>query len=307
MMFSPTIPDHLCRKRPANMKTQTLSIDLLRIDANTQSRLAINQEVVEEYAELIAEAGTEWPFPPLDVFHDGTDYYVADGFHRKLGGVQAKRGSIPCNIHEGTAKDARIFGMTANDRHGLRMTRADKRSCVEWLLDNPPKRTQAEIAELAGVSKRTVQVIVADRNAKALKIPSKVVNKAQTAPETPNNKQSTPPPAPPAEPIDDQDEPDDLDDEDREPTDDEIRAAASAPPKAAAAKPEGKPVKALEGREAQAFDARRSISGMHKTIAQWFVPVDKIRDGFPGPVGDKVLEHMKAAYEALKKWEKVIK
>ena len=74
--------------------------------------------------------------------------------------------------------------------------------------------------------------------------------------------------------------------------------------------PAGKPkppVKALEGREAEAFDARRSISGMHKTIAQWFVPVDKIRDGFPGAVGDDVLKHMKAVYESLKKWEKVVK
>lgn len=154
------------------MKTQVLSIDLLQIDADTQSRVAIDQETVESYAEIIGES-KEWPFPPLDVFHDGSRYMVADGFHRVLGSNQAKRVSAPCRIHKGTAKDARIFGMTANDRHGLRMSRADKRSCVEWLLDNGGKMTQVEISAKAGVCRRLVQQIVAARrDEKAQNAPS---------------------------------------------------------------------------------------------------------------------------------------
>jgi hypothetical protein len=46
------------------------------------------------------------------------------------------------------------------------MSRADKRACVEWLLDNGGKLTQAEIAEKAGVTPRTVRAIVADRKTK---------------------------------------------------------------------------------------------------------------------------------------------
>ena len=104
------------------MKTAPLSLDLLRIDGGTQSRLCINQDAVDDYAEIISAApATEWPFPPLDVFHDGSAYFVADGFHRCLGAVRAKRGSVPCVVHKGTATDALVFGMTANDRHGLRM------------------------------------------------------------------------------------------------------------------------------------------------------------------------------------------
>jgi len=141
---------------------KTLPVDLLKLDGGTQSRISIDEDTVAEYAELI-EASEDWPFPPLDVFHDGTDHFVADGFHRTLGASRAKRSSLPCVIHKGTATDARIFGMTANDRHGLRMTRADKRACVEWLLDNGGKMTQREIAEKAGVSKRMVSFIVADR------------------------------------------------------------------------------------------------------------------------------------------------
>lgn len=171
------------------METKDLAIDLLRIDADTQSRIGIDEDVVEEYAELIAESGT-WPFPPVDVFADGTpdNYMMADGFHRYLAGQRAKRASIPCRIHPGTAFDARVFAMTANDKHGLRMTRKDKRACVEWLLDNY-KMTQKVIAAKAGVSVRTVKTIVADRNPTSVagKLP-----KGQIAPSTPSSGGSDP-------------------------------------------------------------------------------------------------------------------
>ena len=144
------------------MKTETLSIDLIRLDGGSQARIKSSEETIEAYAELI-DAGKEWPFGPLDVFHDGSDYFLADGFHRTLAALRLNRASLPCRIHKGTAKDARIFGMTANDKHGLRMSSADKRSCVEWLLDNGPKLTQVEIAAKAGVSIRTVKTVVAER------------------------------------------------------------------------------------------------------------------------------------------------
>lgn len=151
------------------MLTKPLPFDLIRIDAGTQSRLAINEDTVEDYAEIIRAAKQgEWPFPPLDVFHDGSDYFMSSGFHRLLGAQRAGRASAPCHIHKGTAQDAKIFGMTANDSNGLRMSRADKRSCVEWLLDNGGKMPQREIAEKAGVSERLVRTIVQDRKPKVI-------------------------------------------------------------------------------------------------------------------------------------------
>lgn len=148
----------------AKTKLETLSIDLLRLDGGTQARIKINEDTVDDYADVLTEAGGDWPFDPNDVFHDGSDYFVADGFHRTLAAIRVKRASIPCRVHQGTSKDAKIFGMTANDTHGLRMSREDKRACVEWLLDNGGKMTQAEIAVKAGVSVRTVQYVVSSRN-----------------------------------------------------------------------------------------------------------------------------------------------
>lgn len=147
----------------AKTKIETLSIDLLRLDGGTQARIAICQDTVDTYAEVIENESGEWPFGEIDVFHDGSDYFVADGFHRTLAAIRKKRASVPCRVHQGTAKDARIFGMTANDTHGLRMSQADKRTCVEWLLDNGGKMTQEEMANKAGVSRRFVQKVVAER------------------------------------------------------------------------------------------------------------------------------------------------
>lgn len=137
-------------------KSEVLSVDLLRVDGDTQSRVAVNQDVVDEYAELVS-AGKFWPFESITVFHDGTDYWIADGFHRTLAAKQAGRSSVPCNVITGTARDARIYGMRANDEHGLRMSREDRRKNVLWLLEKYPTLTQKEVSEKAGVTDRTVR------------------------------------------------------------------------------------------------------------------------------------------------------
>lgn len=160
-------------------KTENLAIDLLRIDGDTQSRIALNQDTVNEYADRIVDS--DWPFPPLDVFHDGSEYFVGDGFHRLLAGRRVKRGSIPCRVHKGTARDARIFGMTANDKHGMRMTSADKRACIEWLLDGGEKMTQKAIARSAGVSLRTVKAVVAEQKVQLAPFPPQNEDKKATA------------------------------------------------------------------------------------------------------------------------------
>ena len=147
----------------AKTKLQDLPISSLRLDGGTQARVGLDPDTVETYAEVLEKEAGEWPFGPIDVFFDGDQYFVADGFHRTMAGEKVKRSTVPCRVHQGTAKDARIFSMTANDTHGLRMNREDKRACVEWLLDNVGKLPQQQLADTSGASLRTVQRIVADR------------------------------------------------------------------------------------------------------------------------------------------------
>jgi hypothetical protein len=93
--------------------------------------------------------------------------------------------------------------MTANDQHGLRMSRADKRACVEWLLDNGGKMVQSEIAAKAGVTTRFVKKIVAERNAGSISgkgKPHQRHGKGNSSPYTPSRGgKPDPAPEPPPE------------------------------------------------------------------------------------------------------------
>lgn len=108
-----------------------IEIALLRRDGGTQPRAAIDERVVAEYANELDD-GAE--FPPVIVFYDGSDYWLADGFHRVDAYVRASRTTIAADVRQGTRRDAVLFSVGANALHGQRRTNADKRRAVETLL-----------------------------------------------------------------------------------------------------------------------------------------------------------------------------
>jgi len=137
---------------------QSLAIDLISIDGGTQFRASTNDAKVTEYAELLASA-TDWPFDtPCDVFFDGVNYYLVDGFHRFLGAQRANRASLSCNIHKGSLRDAIAFALKANSRHGLHRSNDDKRKAVSFVLADAEwsKLSSRAIAEMCGVSNKFV-------------------------------------------------------------------------------------------------------------------------------------------------------
>lgn len=107
-----------------------IEISKIKYDG-TQSRVEINETTVQEYADLIA-AGVD--FPPVIVFFDGVDYWLADGFHRFLAHVRAGKDSIFETIIPGGKREAILYSVGANHSHGLRRTNADKRKSVGMLL-----------------------------------------------------------------------------------------------------------------------------------------------------------------------------
>lgn len=123
----------------------------IRIDGGTQPRQSINEQVVSEYAEAL-QAGEK--LPPVVVFHDGTDHWLADGFHRYHAHRKAKRKDIAADVREGTRRDAVLFSVGANAAHGLRRTNDDKRRAVLTLLEDAEwsKWSDRQIAEACGVS-----------------------------------------------------------------------------------------------------------------------------------------------------------
>jgi ParB-like nuclease domain len=112
----------------------TLALNLIRRDGGTQTRVAVDQSTVEEYAENMKEGII---FPPVVVFYDGQDYWLSDGFHRVLAAELIGQPQIPAEVKQGSRRDAILESVGANAAHGLRRTNADKRQAVLTLFQDP--------------------------------------------------------------------------------------------------------------------------------------------------------------------------
>ncbi|MFT5682860.1 MAG: hypothetical protein ACI8RZ_003784 [Myxococcota bacterium] len=143
-------------------KKQRVAIADIRLDGGTQQRVTINDATVAEYAEDM-KAGAK--FPPLLLFFDGTDYWLADGFHR-LAAIKRlpRRRKIDAEVREGTQRDAILHSVTVNAQHGLRRSNADKRNAVETLVKDPEWSgwSNSEIARRCSVSEYLVRNIRRD-------------------------------------------------------------------------------------------------------------------------------------------------
>ena len=133
------------------MTIQTLMINQITVDHGLQSREAIHDATVKEYQEAI-ESTSE--LPPVTVFHDGKDYYLADGFHRMQAHKNLGRDRINTKLMSGSRRDAFLHALSANAEHGLRRSQSDKRRAVQMALqdDEIGKQTNREIAKLCKVS-----------------------------------------------------------------------------------------------------------------------------------------------------------
>ena len=133
-----------------------LKISAIRIDGGTQAREELDQSVVVRYAEQMQEGDV---FPPLIVFNDGSNYWLADGFHRYFaiktnGGLTAE-----CEVREGTVRDAEIFSYSANgNKRGLGWNTADIRKILNRIFHDDEWKlwSDTKIANHVGVSKMTV-------------------------------------------------------------------------------------------------------------------------------------------------------
>jgi hypothetical protein len=134
--------------------TRKLKLDEVRRDGGTQMRASLSKETIEEYAETIKGAS----FPPIVVFYDGDEYWLADGFHRVAAAASASVQAMEAEVHSGTRRDAILYAAGANAAHGLRRTNADKQRAVKALLDDEEwsKRSNRWIAQVCNVARRTV-------------------------------------------------------------------------------------------------------------------------------------------------------
>lgn len=171
---------------------EQIELAKIRIDGGTQSRKQVYEETVTAYTENIL---SEFRMPPVVVFHDGKDYWLADGFHRYHAHKRAGKKSIECDVITGLKRDAFIYSRGANAEHGLPRTNEEKRMVVISMLEDIEyaESSDREISRICKVSAMTV-----GRIRKAMDL-----NKKQKMPPPPPAKPSTKAPAPdtPQEPT----------------------------------------------------------------------------------------------------------
>lgn len=127
----------------------------ITIDEQLQSRVAVSQDKIGEYAELMEE---DIEFTPVEIIDDGKKFYLWDGFHRFHAAVKAKLTTIPANVKKGTYREAFLLSLGANANHGLPLSNADKRLKVKRALGDVEIAlwSDAEIAKVCGVTRMTV-------------------------------------------------------------------------------------------------------------------------------------------------------
>jgi len=135
--------------RNGKAKATKLRLDLICIDAGTQTRAHIDENTVAEYAEAMRRGDH---FPPLVVFQDDGNFILADGFHRHRAARRAKLKSLFAEVRHGSRKDALKFALGANHKHGLRRTNADKRRAVEMAIAEFENLSDRLLGEMCGVS-----------------------------------------------------------------------------------------------------------------------------------------------------------
>jgi ParB-like chromosome segregation protein Spo0J len=133
------------------LERKELELKKIRLDGGTQVRASIKEDAVMHYAMSMEEGAI---FPAMRVFFDGTDYWLADGFHRYHAALRIGVVTFPCDIETGTPRDALFFGSSANNLHGQPMDNADKRKVTMIFVEDFEwgEWSNAEIARKIGVS-----------------------------------------------------------------------------------------------------------------------------------------------------------
>jgi hypothetical protein len=140
-------------------------LDQICMNGDTQARVAINDHIVAEYAEAMAEWAT---FPPVVLFRDAEGYWVGDGHHRCRAARQVGFTTVQAEVRAGGWREAFLYACSANATHGLRRDALDKRYIVETLLKDEEwgQWSDREIARRCAVSHPFVAKMRADMAAR---------------------------------------------------------------------------------------------------------------------------------------------
>lgn len=140
-----------------------LALAKITLDPLTQPRVSLSHGTVEDYAQAYTDGEK---LPEIVVFHDGDSYFLADGWHRYKAAEKMGCLEMEADVREGDLRDAILFGLSANSKHGLNRTSADKRKAVLTCFDDEEwsQLSAREIGRICGVSHELVNQMYREIN-----------------------------------------------------------------------------------------------------------------------------------------------
>ena len=125
---------------------EMIKIIELRRDGDTQMRAGLDEETIQSYAEFM-RLGDH--FPPIAVTHDGSDYWLTDGFHRVAAALEAGKAEIAATVWSGDKSEAQWRSYAANSTHAKERSRADLMRAIDSVLkhDNGASMSDRQIAD----------------------------------------------------------------------------------------------------------------------------------------------------------------
>lgn len=132
-----------------------VKIDDLKTHPDLQVRVRMNEEMIEDLAEIYRQDMDD--VEPVDVFQLDDDVYLIDGHHRFEAAKRAGLDKIPVWIVEPESfTEAIQMAMVANSTNPTPLSRQDIRRAVEILLKYDPSRSIENICAILSRSKSTI-------------------------------------------------------------------------------------------------------------------------------------------------------
>lgn len=146
----------MTNKTPTAGRPRKVMIEHIEYDSENQARERLDNDTVAEYAEAMER---KEKLPPIVCYHDGSTYWLADGFHRYHAARKRGEKDTEAQVIKGSRDDARWHAAGANTQHGLKRTNADKAKAVRLALALRPNLSDRKIAMHCGVSDKTVAAL----------------------------------------------------------------------------------------------------------------------------------------------------
>ncbi|MFI1971849.1 ParB/RepB/Spo0J family partition protein [Streptomyces cinnamoneus] len=132
---------------PEHQLTALLPLDAL-LTADSPRTAGEDPQHVRSLARL------DVPLPPI-VVHRAT-MRVVDGMHRLRAARLRGDERIAVRFFEGTAEDAFVYAVRANNQHGTPLTQADRSAAAERIIRSHPQWSDRLIASAVGLAASTV-------------------------------------------------------------------------------------------------------------------------------------------------------